>query len=84
MLRFLLATILMKNLLTTSLGEGLNISIITEYKKNRSILINETLNDSFGANLTLEGDEIPANECLMQAKFKEVDDGLKAERDIFS
>lgn len=47
-----------------------------EYLKTRNDLIQEEKLLTFGANLKLEGDEIAANDCLMAAKFKEVDQGL--------
>ena len=43
--------------------------------EQRKEMIESEKKYAFGANLTLLGDEIPANQCLMAAKHKEVDDG---------
>lgn len=48
---------------------------IKSYLKSRDILIHDEEALSFGGNLSLKGREILANNCLMDAKFKEVDEG---------
>lgn len=45
------------------------------YSQLREELIREEKMLSFGSSLKLEGDEILANECLMAAKYKELDKG---------
>lgn len=47
-----------------------------DYLKTREDLIQEEKLMTFGAKLKLEGDEIAANDCLMAAKRKELDEGL--------
>lgn len=47
-----------------------------EYLKLRKDLIEEERSSSFGGKITLNKNELLANDCLMAAKRKEVDGGM--------
>ena len=70
---------ILKFVLAFSIALFKNISgiPIEDYVANRKMLMDSEDAIAFGGKLVLKGNEISANECLMKAKYKEVDEGIE-------